>query len=252
MKLTTSLVLLLIVLSLASFAQQIPDGSILPVMLNSTLDAGRNHPGQAISAKIMQDIFLPNGKVIPRGTKVVGQIINVSRAQSTSGSSLTVSFDRITGNGWDVPIAVHMRALASVFEVFQAKLPTNSFADYGTSTSDWNTVQVGGAGVYRGNGEVVQGGEVVGHATDYGAVTAKLIAAPARGCATNGDREQALWVFSPWACGTYGFAGLKIAHTGTDPVGTIEFTSDSDVRIQGGSGWLLRVESPGAKAATTN
>ncbi|HKD85701.1 MAG TPA: TrbI/VirB10 family protein [Terriglobales bacterium] len=248
-----SMAILLTVLSLASFAQEIPEGTILPVMLNSSLDAGRNHPGQAISAKIMQDVSLPNGKLIPRGSKVVGQIISASRATSTSGSSLTVSFDRITGNGWNVPIAAHVRALASTFEVFQAKLPTNSFADYGTSTSDWNTVQIGGAGVYRGNGEVVHDGEIVGRATDYGAVTAKLIAAPARGCANSSDREQALWVFSPWACGTYGFTGLKVAHTGeTDPVGAIEFTSNSDIRIQGGSGWLLRVDSSGGKTVTTN
>ncbi len=79
-----------------------------------------------------------------------------------------------------IPIATHLRALASMNEVFEAKMPTNSWDDYGTSTSDWNTVQVGGAGVYRGNGQVVSGDQVVGRATDYGAVTAKLIAAPAQ------------------------------------------------------------------------
>lgn len=241
---TVSSAIFLVALALPSFAQVIPFGTVLPVMLNSTLDSTRDQSGQAISARIMQDVFLPDGRMIPRGTKVTGHIINVSRATSTSGASLAVSFERISGNGWDAPIVAHVRALASAFEVFQAKLPTNSFADYGTSTSDWNTVQVGGAGVYRGNGEVVQGGEVVGHATHYGAVIAKLIAAPSRGCTTNGRREQALWVFSPWACGTYGLPGVQIAQTGkTDPVGRIEFTSPADVRISGGSGWLLKTEA---------
>ena len=51
-------------------------------------------------------------------------------------------------------------------EVFEARMPTNAWDDYGTSPSDWNTVQVGGAGVYRGSGQLIAGGEVVGRATD--------------------------------------------------------------------------------------
>jgi len=134
-------------------------------------------------------------------------------------------------------------------------MPTNSWDDYGTSTSDWNTIQVGGAGVYRGNGQVVSGDQVVGKATDYGAVTAKLIAAPARGCHGGGEveeREQALWIFSPWACGVYGLGDLKIAHAGrTSPVGEIDLESSRNVRVSGGSGWLLRVESSPAIPEST-
>jgi hypothetical protein len=142
-----------------------------------------------------------------------------------------------------VSIATHLRALASMNEVLEAKLPTNSWDDYGTSTSDWNTIQVGGAGVYRGNGQVVSGDQVVGKATDYGAVTAKLTASRASGCQSD-EQEQSLWVFSPWACGVYGFSNLRIAHSGkTEPVGWIELESTGNVRVDGGSGWLLRVEA---------
>jgi hypothetical protein len=85
--------------------------------------------------------------------------------------------------------------------------------------------------------------DIVGRTTDYGAVTAKLVPAPKLGClATAIDGEQSLWVFSPWACGTYGFEDLKIAHHGTTPpIGAIELTAPSSFRVRGGSGWLLRV-----------
>lgn len=130
-------------------------------------------------------------------------------------------------------------------EVFAAQLPWSTFDDYGTSSSDWNTVQVGGAAVYRGDGTVRSAMKVIGRATDYGAVTAKLQPNPKLGCPahpTEVEREQSLWVFSPWACGAYGFDDLAIAHRGsTAPIGTIELTSHKPIRIHAGSGWLLRV-----------
>ncbi|MGB8887054.1 MAG: hypothetical protein WCC87_10050 [Candidatus Korobacteraceae bacterium] len=247
----------LILLSAAvTVAQDIPGGTVLPVMLNSTLDAGKDKPGRQITGKIMQDLPLPDGASIPKGSRVVGHIVSATPAAAGSPSHIAIQFDQVVVKGRIIPIAAHLRALASMYEVFEAKMPTNSWDDYGTSTSDWNTVQVGGAGVYRGNGQVVSGDQVVGRATDYGAVTAKLIAAPARGCHGGGEveaREQSLWVFSPWACGVYGFNDLKIAHAGrTQPVGQIELESSRNVHVQGGSGWLLRVESARDKAPHEN
>jgi hypothetical protein len=59
------------------------------------------------------------------------------------------------------------------------------------------------------------------------------------------DREQALWLFSPSACGAYGFENLKIAHAGRpNPVGQIILESDKNVRLLAGSGLLLRVTTP--------
>jgi hypothetical protein len=224
-------------------AQEIPAGTVLPVMLNSTLDAGRNQPGWMITGKIMQAVPLPDGSAIPKGSRVIGHVVAASAASAGSASHLTIQFDRIIAYGRTIPIAAHLRALASMNQVFEAKIPTNAWDDYGTSPSDWNTVQVGGAGVYRGNGQVVSGDQVVGHATDYGAVTGRLVAAPKAGCGGS-DQEQALWIFSPWACGTYGFSDLKIAHAGkTEPIGQIEFESSRDVHVLGGSGWLLKTES---------
>jgi hypothetical protein len=242
--------------ALAAQGQQIPPGTVLPVVLNSTLNASKDQPGRRITGKIMQDVPLADGASIPQGASVVGHVISASRATAGSRSHLALRFDQVVVKGRPIPITTHLRALASMNEIFEAKMPTNSWDDYGTSSSDWNTVQVGGAGVYRGNGQVVSGDQVVGRSTDYGADTAKLIAAPALGChGDDGDvsaREQALWLFSPWACGLYGFSDLEIAQAGrTDPVGQIELESRRDVRVSGGSGWLLRVQSAAVDHSST-
>jgi hypothetical protein len=98
--------------------------------------------------------------------------------------------------------------------------------------------------------------QIIGHAPGYGIVSAKLLPAPKLGCITipeETESEQSLWVFSPWACGTYGLNDLKIAHHGNSaPVGTIELTAPAPFRLRGGSGWLLRVvadEAPPASPA---
>lgn len=239
--------LVLAVLASASWllasAQQIPAGTILPIMLNSCLDTQRSKPGEKIAGKIMQDVPLPDGSRIPKGSTVLGEIVHAAAADESSPSQLVLSFTSLKIGQREIPIVTHLRALASASQVFEAKLPTNAIDDYGTSTSDWNTIQIGGAGVYRGNGEVVQGGTVVGRTTDYGAVTAKLMAAPKDGCDSDSEGEQALWLFSPWSCGAYGYSGLKIVSWGDkNPVGEVALESVGNIHIRGGSGWLLSTD----------
>jgi len=231
---------LLLLLPSAVVAQGIPPGTVLPVMLSSTLDARHDKPGKVVTGTVMQDVPLPDGGRIPKGAKLVGQIVSSRTASAALPSQLRLKFDEVEYKGRRVPISAHLRAVASTLEVYEAWLPTNAIDDYGTSPSDWNTVQIGGAGVFRGSGKLVYDDEIIGSATDYGAVTAKLVAAPRRGCTGESDSGQALWTFSPWACGSYGLDGLKIVDPGKSD-GEIELQSKTDVHVRGGSGWLLRV-----------
>ena len=235
--------------ALVLVAQQIPAGTTLPVMLNSALDAKKDKPGEKISARIMQDVPLPDGTRIPAGAGIVGHILQVNRSTATSGSRLVLKFDQLVMHGRSISLTTNLRAIASMMDVYEAQIPTNAWDDYGTSYNDWNTVQVGGDAVYRGDGQVIgTDNQVLGRATIGGDVTAKLMAVPDRGCrgAIDGnDRAQALWVFSTSACGAYGFRDLKIAHAGRrDPEGEIVLESPSNVQVSGGSGLLLSVDAP--------
>ena len=229
----------------ALVAQDIPAGTVIPVMLQTTLDARKARVGQKIEARVMQDVPLSSQARIRSGAKLVGHVVEVVRPNRASGSRIVMSFDRLMTRGSGVPVTTSLRALASMGEVFEARLPTNAIDDYGTSESDWATVQIGGDGVFRGAGVVMSYGQVVGKSTDSGQVTAKLIASREGGCrgaVADNDREQALWLFSASACGAYGFEDLKIAHAGRqDPMGQIILQSDKNVRLLAGSGLLLRV-----------
>ena len=223
-------------------SEEIPAGTILPVRLDTKLDARKNKRHQAVRGRIMQDVILNQRSRIRTGARVVGHIIEVK--STPSGSRLVLTFDRVVTHGRTVPMTTNLRAIASFQEVYEAQMPTNAWDDYGTSTSDWNTVQVGGEVVYRGAGQVMSGSEVVGTSSDSGEVRAQVrpSAGGCRGAVSGNDNVQALWIFSSAACGVYGFSALSIAHAGrTKPVGQTVLASTGNIHVSSGSGLLLRV-----------
>jgi hypothetical protein len=238
---------------LLAVAQQIPAGTALPVMLNSTLDSTRSKTGDKLEGRLMQDVVLPSGERIKAGSRVLGRVEGSSAPSAGGPATVTMSFERVLSGDREYPISVSLRALASMQDVFEAQLPVGTFDEYGTAISDWTTVQVGGAAVYRGDGTVREALTIVGRATYWGAVTAKLVANLKRGCPTTfeGEQEQALWVFSPWACGAYGFEDTSIGQPqASEPAGRIQLTAARVVHVRGGSGWLLVTLGPPAPAAS--
>src|SRR5262245_17846115 len=61
----------------------IPRGTILPVRLNGTLSSARSQPRQIVTARIMQNVPLPNGSKIPEGSKIEGHIVEVAPGDRT-------------------------------------------------------------------------------------------------------------------------------------------------------------------------
>ena len=214
---------------------QIPAGTILPAQLSSTIDSRKAYSGERISARLMQDVDLGSGK-LPAGTRLMGKIVAVDP------SRVTFVFDEAVRGQQRISIRTDLRSLASMLDVEEAQLPTNSVGgDRGSSLADWNTVQVGGQAVYGRDG-VYTGNRLVGRSLMSGGVLAiPEASSKCRGSLDN-DRPQSFWIFSTSACGAYGFEGLRIEHAGrTNPVGQIVLSSPRRVLIRSGSGLLLRV-----------
>jgi len=221
----------------------VPDGTVLPVRLNTTLSSKSAKPGQLISARIMQDVPLPSFARIRAGAMLFGKVTSVQAASGGDGGSISVRFDTLRIPHENIRLTLHLRAVASFMEVQHAQIPLMG-ADRGTSEGAWTTVQIGGDVVYRGGGHVETRVGRVGEPVD-GGVLGRLDSNPGRGCRgdSTGDRPQALWLFSSDACGTYGLPHLVIAHAGrTDPAGEITLQSEKgDVNVRSGGGLLLRV-----------
>jgi hypothetical protein len=233
-----------------SSAQELPDGTILPLDLRTPIRVGKVKSGDTVTAKLAQYVDV-NGIRIRRGSQVSGRIIEFGPASKGSGERVAIVFDKIRLPSTEVPIVTTLRALASMQAVFDAQLPTNLIDDFGSSIRDWNTLQIGGQMVYRGDGTVTEGLQVVGKATIVGEVFGEPKTYPWSPCSRDraSNTVQSFWVFSTDACGVYGFPDLRLVHAGqSEPVGQIELNSTGKLDIRRGTGWLLVVISSGEHA----
>lgn len=226
---------------------KIPPGTILPIILRTSLSF-KCKTGDLIRGKIAQDVPLPSGFTIRRGSEVTGHIVEVTPAGIASGPAVSLRFDAVHFQGARVPIVTNLRAIAGFMEVGAAAYPEED-PKSAIPYRMLNTAQIGGQVVFGFGGPVTSAENtsiVVGKSVGDGGILAPAIAKPGsscRGAVADNDRPQAMWVFSSDACGIYGIDHLKITHAGrTDPKGVIVLASDKqNLKLRNGDGLLLRV-----------
>jgi hypothetical protein len=242
----TLLIVGVLLLSPGLLAQDtVPPGTILPALLTNTISPKVSKPGQVLSARVMQDVPLPNGRTIRAGARVTGHVLDVVTAANGKPTTISFVFDTLVSSKTTATIHTNLRALASPLDIDGAQIPDTG-PDRGTPPNAWVTEQVGGETVYRGGGHVMSGHQIVGEPVSEG-VLARVSSNPESSCrddAAGNDRPQALWVFSSQACGLYGYSHLKIVSAGrTDPIGVITLSSENgDLKIWKASGMLLRID----------
>ncbi len=218
----------------------IPSGTILPLSLDTSLNAAKVHSGQQIRATVMQNI---PGTAIHRRAKVVGRVVRADEAKDGQ-IKLEFQFDAVKVNRQLVPFKAHLRALASFFEVEEAEIP-EEMSSRGLTPETWTTQQIGGDQFYRGGGPVAVGLTTVGQVTPWGALDVPRAQSglPCRGPIGENKGPQAMWLFSSDACGVYGFANIRIEHAGrSGPVGIIVLSStNGKLKLGSGTALLLRV-----------
>jgi hypothetical protein len=209
-------------------AELIPAGTVLPITLNSTLRSDKSESGATITATVMQDVPLGAGKTLRRGSKVTGHVVEtITPGEGSDESKISFQFDGLRFENRTVPITSNLRALASFMEVDAAQVPTTG--EDGVSEAGWSLVKIGGdqMRISPDVGAECGGGNHANHTA------------------------QAFWLFSPDACGAYGFGEVQISRSGrTPPVGEVTLTSNGKaVKVGRGSAMLLRVDGSGPEEA---
>ena len=231
-----------------SHENKVPPGSILPAVLRTPLSFDKCKIGQIVRAKIAQDVPLPDGSKIGKGSQIEGHILETTPTTNGTGREISIQFDNLKIAGRWFPIKTNLRAIAGFMLVLDASVPKEAPAE-GTPFDWLPTTQIGGDSVYGLWGPVMSWqdtSEVVGKSVGDG-----ILARPkskegtiCRGIVGGNDHQQALWVFSTDACGSYGIEHLKIVHAGrTAPAGMIVLASATqNVKLRTGDGLLLRVD----------
>lgn len=244
---------ILVIICICGFAcplhaqQDFPVGTVIAIVLDHTIDSRNSRPGQRIVARIAQEVPLENKRVIRAQSKVFGEITEV--ANGLGQAKLGLRFDRLELGKAEIAISTKVRALASSMAVDSAKVEYGPGSDRfvrGAAT----TVQIGGGVVYRGAGTVEnEMDEVVGKPV-YGGVLATVINQAGSKCEAIpvSKTPQAVWLFSPSACGVYGLSNLQFENGTNAKAGEILLTrknkkewKQTNIELRAGSALLLAI-----------
>lgn len=95
---------------------RISPGSVIPVKLTKTIDAKKAKTGDAVEAKVTQDMKTQSGEVlVPKDTQIVGHITEAqARSKEQKESELGIAFDHaVVKDKGDVPLPMSIQAIVA-------------------------------------------------------------------------------------------------------------------------------------------
>jgi hypothetical protein len=221
----------------AGRAITLPGQTAIPVMFTHTVDTKKAKAGDVVAAKTMQVVVLPNGEQLPKGTLVTGHVVEARPFKFDETpyavqqpSYLSIQLDHVA----DDQVATSVRALADAMEVEQALTPQGA----GDTGSPGTMVLIGG-GQYSPIAKRITEGlydDTVAYHKKQG-VFARLLPGGV-GCGGT-QTEQSVAIFSPAACGLFGFFSDQLtANSGIFRLESSHYT----VILRAGSAALLQVQ----------
>ena len=232
-----------------SIERTLPPSTALPVRFVHSVDARKAKPGDVVTAKTLQVIVLPGGQRLPKGTLLKGHVVyarpfrvDPAPYAEQKASRLSIRFDKIEQGDLILPVNLSVRALANYLESEDAAAPR-----YLDETDSLGTMVLIGGDEFSPLDKAIKNnnGDVIGYNRKKG-VFGRLSASDDAPSGASGrcgptTTEQSLAIFSPSACGLYGFVNESMPHTGRKGSGTFTLESrNHSVKLYSGSTALLQ------------
>ncbi len=238
-------------------------GTTMNAALTRPVDAKKNKPGDAVTAKTTENVKSDGQVVIPKGAKLVGHVTQAkARAKGESESALGIVFDKaILKNGQEVPLNAGIQALAVSESAAAASMAGD---DLSMASS------AGGGGMASGR---ASGGGLVGGvaSTAGGAVGAVTNTAANVGGAASGTVSSTLGAAGSASAGAvgglnatgqltsnsrgvFGLQGLNLSAAAVNSTeGSVITSTSKNVHLDSGTRMLLvaqgEAQSQGQQAA---
>jgi hypothetical protein len=210
-------------------APLIAPGSVIPVQLTSSVDARKAKPGDAIEAKITQDLMARNGELlVPKDTKVVGHITEAqARTKEQKESQVGIAFDHaIMKDGSDVSLPMSIQAIVAPQILSAANNSDDESAGPPTAAPSPGGLPQGGRSGGMGTGAAspvpgsLPGGE------------------PPAGASTGNNERRSITANTQ---GIVGIPDLRLSTPGDVPQGSVISSEKNNVKLESGTLMLLRV-----------
>src|SRR5580658_644944 len=228
---------------------KVPTGTAFPVRFVRSVDAKKTRPGDRVTAKTLQVVMLSGGQRLPKGTLLVGHVVdaqpyhfNPEPYARQKASSISIHFDQIVNGNLILPVNLSVRALADTLESEWAPGP-----HYEDETDGAGTMILIGDDEFSPFDKTVRddGGDVIAYNRKAG-LFARLLPSDDPNskshlnCGST-STEQSVAIFSPDACGLYGFGSVSMPHAGRSGSGTFTLVSRGrSIKLYAGSTALLQ------------
>jgi hypothetical protein len=242
-------------------ADSLASGTAMNAELLQPVDAKKNKPGDAVTAKTTFATKSNGNVVIPKGTKLVGHISEAkARAKGESESAVGIVFDKaVMKNGQEIPLNVALQAVAA------SQTAASSFVAQDDLYAGGGAVSGAGAGGRGSGGGVLGGarstagataGSVANTAGNAGGVAGGAINSTANvaGTASSATRGavgglNAAGELTSNSQGVFGLEGLNLnSATSNRTQGSLITSSSKNVHLDSGTKLLLVEQSTASGA----
>jgi hypothetical protein len=211
-------------------APRIAPGSVIPVQLTKGIDAKKAKTGDAIEARVTQDMKTGSGEiVVPKDTKVVGHITEAqARSKDHKESQVGIAFDHaVMKDGDDVALPMSIQAVIA---------PPNSNANNNAgSESAGQPAAAPNYGGSQGSSVGRSGGMGSGTQTQSTNAPASSESSPSQTAAN--AREP----ITGNTQGVVGIANLKLEMADDAAQGSVVSSEKNNVKLETGTMMLLKV-----------
>jgi hypothetical protein len=216
----------------APSASQLQPGSLIYAELAKSVDSKKVKVGDEVQAKATQGVLSQGKVVIPKGSKILGKVTQVSaKGSDQQPSQLGINFDHaVLKDGTQVPLSVSLQALgggASAASAGMDPSPSNSQANRGISSSG----MPGRASGEAAGGYGAPGGNMGGMGT-----TNAGAGAGAGGMGTT-DAGPSTVHLNAGSRGVVGLGGLSLSE---GPQGAVITSDKKNVKLDSGIELILR------------
>jgi hypothetical protein len=160
---------------------QIPEGTAIDVTLTKAIDAQRSKPGDEVDAKTSAAVKAHGRVIVPKGTKLVGHIVQVKvKSDDEPTSTIVVQFDHaITKSGRETPLRA---SIASIARPQASASPTDDMpGDMGMPTESMGSPSAAPRAGVGGGGAMTGATSSTGHAKRNSNSGAAPPSAPGKG-----------------------------------------------------------------------
>jgi hypothetical protein len=230
-----------------SAALQLQDETSVHAVLTHQLDSRKNKPGDAVTAKVTQDVKENGQVVLHKGSLLEGHVTQAqARAHGASESTLGIAFDHArTKHGEDFPLQLGVQALASAQAASNAAIDNDAFASAGAVGSAGGGVRGGGGGLVGGAGSAV--GSTVGAAGGVGRSVGSVGGAASAATGATGSLTgragglDAAGHLTSNSSGVFGLQGMNLTSNLSNATqGSVVTSTGKSVQLSSGTQMVLR------------